>query len=52
MNREAIVNTPEWGELFRSLPVLQRFFAGDPDAHGFHALLHGLSVYFEKMLHP
>jgi benzoyl-CoA reductase/2-hydroxyglutaryl-CoA dehydratase subunit BcrC/BadD/HgdB len=50
MNREAIVNTPEWGELFRSLPVLQGFFEGDPAAHGFHALLHGLAVYLEKVL--
>jgi benzoyl-CoA reductase/2-hydroxyglutaryl-CoA dehydratase subunit BcrC/BadD/HgdB len=30
--------------------VLQGFFEGDPAAHGFHALLHGLAVYLEKVL--
>jgi hypothetical protein len=51
MNRQEVINTPEWRELFRSVPVLQEFFGGDPDAHGFHALLHGIAVHLEKMLH-
>jgi benzoyl-CoA reductase/2-hydroxyglutaryl-CoA dehydratase subunit BcrC/BadD/HgdB len=51
MNREQIIHTPEWREIFRSVPVLKRFFEGDPDAHGFHALLHGFAVYAERILH-
>lgn len=50
MNRQDILNTPEWREIFESLPVLQGFFGGDPDAHGITSLLEGVAVYAEKML--
>ena len=51
MNREDVINTREWRLIFETLPALQRFFAGDPDAHGFNTLLHGVAVYMERMLH-
>ncbi len=50
MKREDFIQTREWRELFETIPVLQGFFAGDPDSHGLNALLHGIAVYLEKML--
>ncbi|MDY0002546.1 MAG: 2-hydroxyacyl-CoA dehydratase family protein [Polyangia bacterium] len=47
--REALLETPEWRELLESLPVLRSFFAGDPGAHGITALLHGVSIYLERL---
>ena len=51
MNREDIINTREWRLIFETLPALQKFFAGDPDAHGINTLLRGVAVYMERMLH-
>jgi len=50
MNREQIIATPQWREVFESLPVLRGFFAGDPDAHGIAELLRAVSIYLERML--
>lgn len=50
MTRQEMLERPEWREIFETLPVLQKFFAGDPGAHGINAFLHGLAVYLEKML--
>lgn len=47
--REQLLRTPEWGELFRAMPVLERFFAGDPRGYGLQGLLRALDVYFSKM---
>ena len=51
MKSSHIIKTPEWNDIFRSLPVIRGFFAGDPDSHGINELLRGISIYFEKMLH-
>ena len=52
MNRQDIINSVEWRELFETLPVVQGFFGGDPDSHGFNALMQGLAVYIEKSCSP
>jgi len=51
LNRQDFINTKEWNTIFASLPVLKGFFSGDPNAHGFEALLRGVMIYLEKMLH-
>jgi len=50
MNSRDLIKIPQWKEVFFSLPVIQGFFAGDPDSHGINDLLHGMAVYLEKML--
>jgi hypothetical protein len=32
MNRGDVLGTYEWQAIFQTLPVLQKFFGGDPDA--------------------
>ncbi|MFC1474444.1 2-hydroxyacyl-CoA dehydratase subunit D [bacterium] len=51
MKRDDVINTEEWRVVFESVPVIQRFFAGDKDSHGINSLLHGMSIYMEKMMH-
>lgn len=50
MNRNDLLARREWRELFDSIPVLQRFFAGDPDAHGFNRLIESIVDYLEGVL--
>lgn len=45
-----LTRTPQWRQLFESLPVIQRFFAGDPDSHGMNRLLHNVAIYLERMV--
>ena len=49
MNREQLVARPEWNSVLGSMPVIQRFFAGDPDSHGINSLLHNMTIYLEKL---
>jgi len=51
VNRNQIIQTKEWRTIFQSLPTLRDFFSGDPDSHGFAAMLRGLMIYMEKALH-
>ena len=50
MNRQDVINTREWREMFETIPVMKEFFGGDPDSHGINALIQGLAVYMEKTL--
>jgi benzoyl-CoA reductase/2-hydroxyglutaryl-CoA dehydratase subunit BcrC/BadD/HgdB len=50
MNRKDILNMREWREIFETLPVLQKFFSGDPDAHGINSFLRGVAIYLERLL--
>ncbi len=51
MSRKPLQQVPEWLQLFQSMPNIQRFFAGDSNAHGMNSLLKSLNVYLKKMLH-
>ena len=51
MNPMQLRKRTEWRQLFEHIPTLQRLFGGDPNAHGFHALLRGVSIWFERMVH-
>ena len=51
MNRNDIIQTREWRDIFESLPVLKGFFGGDPDSHGFGTLIQCIMIYMEKVLH-
>ena len=50
MRREDLIRMPQWRELFQTLPVMQKFFAEDPDSHGIRELLRGVSIYMEKLV--
>ncbi len=45
-----MVGKPEWRSILESLPVIKRFFEGDPDSHGINALMRGMSIYLEKLV--
>jgi benzoyl-CoA reductase/2-hydroxyglutaryl-CoA dehydratase subunit BcrC/BadD/HgdB len=51
MNREALLSLPPWRELFRTIPVLSRFFAGDPHSHGLNGLVRAVSIYLGRLVH-
>ena len=51
MRSDEIIKKKEWRVIFESVPVIQRFFAGDPDSHGINSLLRGMAIYLEKMMH-
>lgn len=40
---------PEWADLLRTLPVLDRFFQGDPHGHGMHSLLRNVRAYLARL---
>ena len=50
MNRDQLLARAEWRELFETLPVLRRFFGGDPFAHGLNELLTSVRRYLDRML--
>ena len=50
ITRETILRTPEWADLFQTLPVLDKFFRGDPNGHGMHGLLRNVSWYLNQVL--
>lgn len=37
--------TPEWHDILKTLPLLRRFFGGDPDSHGMNQLLAAVDNY-------
>jgi len=41
--------TAPWRELHQTLPVLKRFFGGDPHAHGMRGLLHAVDSYLRDV---
>jgi hypothetical protein len=45
----ALWQVPQWSELLHAMPVLQRFFAGDPHGHGFRALVAGISTMIDRL---
>jgi benzoyl-CoA reductase/2-hydroxyglutaryl-CoA dehydratase subunit BcrC/BadD/HgdB len=49
MNRETLLRLPAWRELFHTLPVLGRFFAGDPHSHGMQGLVRAVSSYLHRL---
>ncbi len=49
MTGKELMQKREWRELFESLPVVQGFFAGDPDSHGINALLDGVIGYIHNL---
>ncbi|MBW2524080.1 MAG: 2-hydroxyacyl-CoA dehydratase [Deltaproteobacteria bacterium] len=49
MRREDLLRTPQWADLLDSMPVLDRFFRGDPNAHGFAALVGGISTHLRRL---
>ena len=51
MTRDDLIRTPEWRQLFQTIPVMRDFFSGDPDSHGIRELLRGVSIYMEKIVH-
>jgi benzoyl-CoA reductase subunit B len=50
MKRADMLARREWRDLFETLPVVQKFFAGDPDSHGINALLQGTVTYLHKLV--
>ncbi len=50
MNRQDLIQMPQWSELFECFPVLRRFYSSDPDSHGIANLLRGVSIYFERLV--
>jgi benzoyl-CoA reductase/2-hydroxyglutaryl-CoA dehydratase subunit BcrC/BadD/HgdB len=48
MNRGHVLQLAPWRELFDTLPVLTKFFAGDPHGHGMQALLHAVDTYLRE----
>ena len=50
-SRPEIIERPEWRHIFETLPILQRFFAGDPHGHGMRELLHAIAINLEKTLY-
>ena len=50
MNRQSLIQTPEWRELLQTLPVMKNFFSSDPDSHGIRELLQGVSIWLERMV--
>ncbi|MBN1944018.1 MAG: 2-hydroxyacyl-CoA dehydratase [Bradymonadales bacterium] len=50
MSTEPVLAKPQWQELFLTLPVLRRFFEGDPDSLGMHALLRQVQGYLEALM--
>ena len=50
MTRDDLIRMPQWRELFQTIPVMQKFFAEDPESHGIRELLRGVSIYMEKLV--
>lgn len=50
MNRESLIQTPEWRELLQTLPVMKNFFSSDPNSHGIRELLQGVSIWLERLV--
>jgi benzoyl-CoA reductase subunit B len=50
MNRQQILQAPEWRSLFETVPIIRHFFDGDPKSHGLNQLTENVAKYFEKML--
>ena len=50
-SRSDIIRTPQWRDIFETLPTLQGFFDGDPHGHGMRALLHAVAINLEKILY-
>jgi benzoyl-CoA reductase/2-hydroxyglutaryl-CoA dehydratase subunit BcrC/BadD/HgdB len=50
-SRSNIIRTPQWRDIFETLPTLQGFFDGDPHGHGMRALLHAVAINLEKILY-
>lgn len=50
MNREDIIQAPEWRTLLETLPVMANFFSSDANSHGIRELLRGVSIYLERMV--
>ncbi len=48
MSRIELLEARQWREVFETIPVMQRFFAGDPAAHGFNQLLRTVMRYLER----
>jgi benzoyl-CoA reductase/2-hydroxyglutaryl-CoA dehydratase subunit BcrC/BadD/HgdB len=46
-----MISTPEWRDIFETLPILQGFFEGDPHAHGIKALTKSMAIFLEKTLY-
>ena len=51
MNRDQIIQTKEWRDIFETVPVLQKVFDSDPAGHGMSSLLRCINTYLERMLH-
>jgi benzoyl-CoA reductase/2-hydroxyglutaryl-CoA dehydratase subunit BcrC/BadD/HgdB len=49
MTRADVLKRREWRDLFDALPVLAKFFGGDPASHGINALVRGIVAYLETM---
>ncbi len=50
-SRREIISTPQWRDIFETLPTLQGFFDGDPHGHGMRSLLHAVAINLEKILY-
>ena len=48
MSGPALLEKREWTEIGTTVPVLQKFFAGDKDSHGFNELLKAVRVYLHR----